>query len=101
MLHLDGPVLNVVAGGPTSASNLDVIELYNRKSNSWRQGAPLLLPQAGTASVFSGEILVPVTDVSKDGRLYALSTDSWTALPPMTISRYGSEFTLRTRKSTS
>ncbi len=87
----------VVAGGRTSAGNLNAVEIYNLKSDSWRQGAPLPLPQAGTASVtvddglivFGGEIFVPVADVFKEVWLYTLSTDSWSALPAMPIPRHG------------
>jgi N-acetylneuraminic acid mutarotase len=87
----------VVAGGRTAAGNLDTVEIYGLKEDSWRTAAPLPLPQAGTASVvvddglivFGGEIFTPKAGVFKEVWGYTLSTDSWRALPPLPLPRHG------------
>ena len=87
----------VVTGGRTSAGNLDDTEIYDLSNGEWRRGAPLPLPQAGTASVvldkgllvFGGEIFVPKSDVFKEVWYYELAADKWHAMPPMRTPRHG------------
>ena len=89
--------LLVVTGGRTAAGNLSVTEIYDPQADVWYEGAPLPLPQAGTASVvvdnslivFGGEIFVPEAGVFAEVWRYRLDEDRWEALPPLPTPRHG------------
>lgn len=87
----------LVAGGRTASGNLDTLEIYDGATDKWRQGKPMPLPQAGTASividdgllVFGGEIFSPQARVFKEVWKYTLSRDSWYGLPSLRVPRHG------------
>ncbi|MDH3643869.1 MAG: kelch-like protein, partial [Gammaproteobacteria bacterium] len=87
----------VVAGGRTATGNLAVTEIYDPARDSWHQGRPMPLPQAGTAGavvnhrlyVFGGEIFQPSASVFAEAWRYVLEKDEWQAMPPLPTPRHG------------
>lgn len=87
----------VVTGGRTAQGNLNVTEIYDMQGDHWHSGAPLPLPQAGTASVvvgagllvFGGEIFTPQASVFANVWLYNLREDRWHAIADLPTPRHG------------
>src|SRR5690606_757027 len=81
-----------VGGDPTY--NLDVVEIYDPETDSWREGAPVPTPRSGVAAValdgiayvFGGETR-QVTFAEAEA--YDPATDTWTTLPPLPTPRHG------------
>ncbi|MEM1229823.1 MAG: kelch repeat-containing protein [Pseudomonadota bacterium] len=87
----------VIAGGRTAEGNLSHTERYDAQEDRWRTGAPLPLPQAGTAAVvhedtlivLGGEIFVPQAGVFPNVWRYDGAQDRWQALPDLRTPRHG------------
>ena len=94
-----------VIGGRVSGDapkNLDTVEVYNSKSDSWRTLSPLPVAAAGlAASVIDGKILVTGGEAfdyqsdTRSGKVYASAwlydpkLDEWQSLPDMPWPRHG------------
>ncbi|WP_242441679.1 Kelch repeat-containing protein [Pseudoalteromonas piscicida] len=94
-----------VIGGRVSGDepkNLDTVEVYNSKSDSWRTLAPLPVAAAGlAASVINGKIVVTGGEAfdyqseQREGKVYASAwlydpkLDAWRSLPDMPSPRHG------------
>lgn len=87
----------IVTGGRTSKGNFNHTHLYDKREDKWRRGAPLPLPQAGSASVavergiivFGGEVFTPKANVFSQVWRYDITTDEWTALADLVTPRHG------------
>jgi N-acetylneuraminic acid mutarotase len=87
----------VVAGGRTRHGNLTTTEIFDLGTKMWRSGAPMPLPQAGTASVvvndglivFGGEIFVPNAAVFPNVWHYSVSKNRWRAMADLPTPRHG------------
>ncbi len=87
----------IVSGGRNASGNYTTTHIFDKREDRWREGRPMPLPQAGTASVtlddgiivFGGEIFVPESAVFKNVWRYSLKEDKWYPLADMPTPRHG------------
>jgi N-acetylneuraminic acid mutarotase len=79
-------------------NNTGTHEVYDPKTDSWEEAAPLPTPRSGTAgAVLDNKILVmggemdpdSNTGTFKENEAYDPATDSWTTLAPLPTPRHG------------
>ncbi len=87
----------MTSGGRLEIENLDVLEAYNPKTDTWRRLAPMPEAQGGLAAaamngklyVFGGEQFSPDTKVFSSCWTYNPKSNTWQSLPDMRTPRHG------------
>jgi N-acetylneuraminic acid mutarotase len=85
-------------GGGVGSEMTDVLQIYDPRSSSWTEGARMLSPRAGVASVAANGCMFVIGGEGNDAdprgvfdqnELYDPGTNTWRSLPSLPLAMHG------------